>query len=263
MALCALVLAMALQHPNVIAQVENPERPSVIFQVLRGWRFDLGDHSVSLNRVAPPILPSEPAPAPKTAGVESAPAGKPLARTPQKKTELLFLSATVFDRSITEVRTFAGDRDCRFHINIDFNLLAGLGSFETADISYLLMLGVENRTRAEAEAFNKRAVLEGRKAVFKPIPPPETFSKTRSEYLIANDEAAAQPPAETLAALDALLACYDANRGRLAEDYVKREAARIAQEQWMKEHPPAPKGTVIHYWKNDTAPSPSESGEKR
>ena len=41
---------------------------------------------------------------------------------------------------------------------------------------------------------------------------------------------------------------YEANRVRLADDYAKREANRIAQEQWLQEHPPLPKDTVINFW---------------
>ncbi len=239
-----------------------PQQAPVKFQLLRVWKFDFGDHVISLNRVAPPIVPSEPASIPALAAVENTPAKKPEARAPRKNTELLSLSATVCDHTVTEVRAFAGDRDCRFYINIDFNLLAGLGSFETAETSYLLILGVENRTRAEADAFNNRAAREGRKAVPRQIPPLESFSKTRSEYIVAKDEAGAQPPAEILAAINGLLAYYDANRSRLAEDYAKREAARSAQEQSAKEHPPALQDTVIHYWKNGTIPPPSQTKEK-
>ena len=269
MAMCVAVSMMALQCPSVIAQTgkaENPERPAINFRVLQGWKVDLGDHAIFLNRVAPPVLPPAPPPpppAPAPSAVEIATADKPEAGMPQKKTEVLFLSATVFDRQVTEVRTFGGKRDCRFLISIDFNLLAGVGSLETADTDYLLILGVGNETRGEAEAFNKRAAEDGQKDGFKQIPPLESFSKNHSEYVVAQDEPDAQPPAETLAALDALLVFYDANRSKLAEDYAKREAARSAQKQWVKEHPPAPRDTVIHYWKKDSIPTPSGAKEKR
>lgn len=228
------------------------ERPPIHFQVLQGWKIDLGNRSIFLNRVAPPVLspaPLAPPPAPAPTAGEVAKAEAEEARTPQKKSEVLFLSATVYDRSVTEVRSFGGEREYSFLTNIDFNLLAGVASFETADTAYLLILGVGNESHEEVEAFNKRAAEQGEsKEAFKRIPPLETFSKTRSEYVIAEDEPNVQPPAETLAALDALHVFYDTNRERLAEGYAKREVARVGQERWLKENPPVPKDTVVNFW---------------
>lgn len=82
----------------------------------------------------------------------------------------------------------------------------------------------------------------------KQIPPAESFSKTRSEYTVADGEESKAPPEEILKALDALHTFFDANRQRLAEDYAKQETARIERERWLKEHPPVPKDTVINYW---------------
>lgn len=57
-----------------------------------------------------------------------------------------------------------------------------------------------------------------------------------------------QPPAEALAALAALRTYYDTNRARLADEFAKRECARIEKEQWLIENPPKPKDTIINYW---------------
>ena len=81
----------------------------------------------------------------------------------------------------------------------------------------------------------------------KELPPAGSFSGKRSEYLLVNTEKETPPP-EALAPLDALHTYYDANRELLAEGYARREAERIAQEQWLKEHPQVPKDTVINFW---------------
>ena len=83
-------------------------------------------------------------------------------------------------------------------------------------------------------------------AARKELPPAESFSDKRSEYLPVNTEK--ETPAEALAPLDALHTYYDANRERLAEESARREAERIAHEQWLKEHPTVPKDTVIKFW---------------
>ena len=54
--------------------------------------------------------------------------------------------------------------------------------------------------------------------------------------------------AEALKALTDLHRYYDANRDRLTREYAEAEAARIAQEQWNKEHPPIPKDTVTNFF---------------
>jgi hypothetical protein len=166
----------------------------------------------------------------------------------EKKQEVLFLSATVYDRQVTEVRCFAGQREIKIFTNIDFNLLTGQGGFETDDTVYALILGLGNETRGEVDAFNERAAKEGwPQSTLKQIPMPESFSKTRSEYVVADGDESKAPPEEMLKAFDALHTFYDANQQRLAEDYAKRETARIERERWLKEHPPVPKDTVINY----------------
>lgn len=239
--------AAAQQNAAPAAQAQK----DIQFRVLRQTQINLGDHKLILNRVAPPVFPPAPpaiSPAPAPTVQEVAEAEAAVAGTPQKKNEVLFLSATVYDNNVTEVRSFAGEREYRFLSNIDFNLLAGLGSLETEDTAYWLILGVGNETREEVEAFNKRAVLYGQKDGAKRIPQRENFSKTRSEYVIAEDEPNAQPPAEILAAIDALHVFYDANRERLAIEYANREAARNQQEQWLRENPSKTQDTIVNFW---------------
>jgi len=95
-----------------------------------------------LNRVVPPVLPPAPAAAAKAAQGDAAEISVDEDRAPQKKQEVLFLSATVYDRQVTEVRCFAGQREIKIYTNIDFNLLAGQGGFEADDTVYTLLLGL-------------------------------------------------------------------------------------------------------------------------
>ena len=46
------------------SEAVDSEQPAINFQMLAHRTIDLGDHSVHLNRVAPPVLP--PAPPPRT-----------------------------------------------------------------------------------------------------------------------------------------------------------------------------------------------------
>lgn len=238
------------------ATEEKPASALASFQVLRQWRVGAGDHAIILNRVAPPVLPpTPPAPAPPTAG-QIAAADAFEARHPAKQHAVLFLFATVYDRKVTEVRWFGAQGECRIFSNIDFNLLAGTGGFETDETVYSLMLVLDNRTVAEAAA--KRAA----KAGGKQIPQPEEFSATRAEYIVAEDAARKPPAAEDLTVLNALHVYFDANRQRLAESYLLREKANAERQRELKARPPAPQDTVIHYWKNTPALSPARTEDQ-
>lgn len=127
--------------------------------------------------------------------------------------------------------------------NIDFNVLAGAGAFETDDTVYSLLLSVQNVSTGAGGPGAGRP-LPARKQ----LPPQDILSHTVSQYLIVGDKADSEPVQKDLAALDALHIYYDANRQRIADEYAKREAARIEQERMLREHPPKPKDTVVNYW---------------
>ena len=236
--------------PRVIAQTDkatNPERPPIHFQVLQGWKADLGDHAIFLNRVAPPVLPTTPPPAPAPTAEEIAAAKSAQTQTPRKKSEMLFLSATVYAHQYTEIGWTDGGHTFRAYSNIDFNLLTGAGAIESADTVYSLLLAVSNTSRQpgrppQADPSQDSAVGIER------IPDLGKLSATKAQYLIAEDETGITPQAKDLAALDALHLFYDANRQQLAEAYAQREAARIEEGAKPKAQPPKPPDTVVNFW---------------
>ena len=237
--LACLVSATQIAHSQ-----DPPKAPSTAdnLRILSSRKVDLGDRSIQLNRVAPPVLPPPPPPAKVAAAANAAEASQP----PEKKHEVLFLSTTVYDRKVTEVRGFADGRPFRVFSNIDFNLFAGAGELETPDTIYLLMLAIENEPSAEP----------GRR-----IPAAKDFSGTRSEYAVIEEDADAVPAEAMLKTLDALHVYFDANKQRLAKGAIQREAARAAEQRRLQEHPPAPQDVVIHYWKNNPAPMPATKEE--
>lgn len=251
----ALLTAAASGQQEVPA--EKPAPAPINFQVLRQWRVGAGDRAIILNRVAPPVLPpASPSPAPPTAE-EVAAAEAFESRQPVKKHAMLFFFATVYDRKVTEVRWFGAQGECRIFSNIDFNLLAGTGGFETDETVYSLMLALDNQTAAEAATARRAA-----KAGGKQIPQPEEFSATRAEYIVAEDAARKPPTAEDLTVLNALHVYFDTNKQRLAENSVQRTKANAERQRELSEHPPAPQDTVIHYWKNTPAPSPARTEDQ-
>lgn len=231
-------------------KTSQSERLPINFQVLAQRKINLGNRFIIMNRVVPPVLPEPPPPPPPPTAEELAAmqAAAALWR-PLKKYEILFLSATVYDRRVTEIRWFDNQRQYKVFSNIDFNFLAGVNWFETEDTEYMLLMGLGNETSEQAEAFNQRILEQGLpKYLRKEIPSPTEFSSTRSEYAVVEDEQRTAPADWELTALDALHVFYDANKTRLAEEYVKREAENSAREQWLKDHPPFPKNTIINFW---------------
>ncbi len=230
--------ALTLIAPPGLSAQETPPAaqppPDISFRVLEQTRIDLGDHKLILNRVAPPVLPKSHAvvqPPPPF----SAEAAETARRREGKKSAVLFLTVTVYDREVSLLRWFGEGGEGRAYSNIDFNLLGGLGVIETEDTVYSLLLGLGN---------------EARTAASRPVPPLSQFSPARAEYFLAEDKAK-PADAEALAALDALHRYYDAHRAQLAEDYKKREAARAERESQAKAHPPVPRNTVINFWPAD------------
>jgi len=240
-ALAALFTVVA--HAQEPAQGNAGEQMPLPLRVLKSWRTDFGDHSIYLNRVAPPVLQTAPA-------TNAEPARDAVLATADpadgKKFEVLFLAATVHDHQFTEIWCMCAGRERRVFSNLDFNLLDGLNTIESADTRYSLILLISNvTTRAEDLAqTGAQAAAPDRKRT-------EALAKLsplHAQYVVADDEEAAPPPEKALTALDALHLFHDANRQQLAGAHAQREAARIAAESKPQPAPPKPPDAVVNFW---------------
>ena len=223
-------------------------RPAALHpRVLESVEVKFPDHSVFYQRVAPPVAPAARAPValPVVKSLSLAESAAAEARA-QKKSVVLMLSATVYDRQVTELRWSANGRAYRAWSNADFNLLAGQGEVETEDAVYSLLMALGNETREAAAEGERQATAHGLADSWetKTVPDLSKFPVGRSTYLPSGDV----PDADSLAALEALHRYYDAQHLRLVADYEKRQAANTAREQWLKDHPPKPENTVINFW---------------
>lgn len=234
--------------PEAVPQ--EAERPALNLQVLDQKKINLGNRSIIMNRVVPPVLPQPPPPPPQPTAEQVAAAKAAWDREPHKKFEILFLSATVYDHNVTEIRWYGGKREFRVFSNIDFNYLRGAGEFETEDTVYMLLMGIGNETTESIAEFNQYAAEHGlpKRAWKQQVPAVETFSQTRAEYMLIDDKTQPALAEDELAPLDALHTYYDANKQRLIEDSIKLDAANAERAQWLKEHPPIPKDTIINFW---------------
>jgi hypothetical protein len=218
----------------------NDDRAGLNFQVIERWEADVGDHLIFYNRVAPPAVPAVTLSTAEPLATNDAVATD---LREQKKVDVLMLFATVVDHRITEVRWFSGSQQYRAFSTIDFNQLCGLGEIETADTVYSLIPGVSNESSEASGGLDRYATEQEW--------PTEAIqmaaaNQTHSQYFVVPSDA--PPPANILTALDALHVYYDGHRQELAEACAQREAQRLEKERWLKEHPPAPKDTVINFW---------------
>lgn len=221
-------------------------QPPLPVHVLKSWRADFGDRSLYLNRVAPPFLRQAPiqTSAPTDNTVPPAFADAPV---PGKKSEVLFLSATVHNHKFTEIRWMAGGNEFRAFSNIDFNLLTGGLSFENEDTAYTLLLAVTNvstqtvQTVSGSPHDSAPVSADSLAAIGK-------LSTTKAQYIVAGDGGDVAPQDKGLAAFDALHVFYNTNRQQLTDAYAKGEAARLAQESKPKVPLPKPPDTVVNFW---------------
>lgn len=212
--------------------------------------MDLGNRSILYNFVeTPALLPlpvslPSPSPSPPAAFDDFQSSG-----TWNSKPEVsLFLSATVYDHAVTEIRWWREEGEYVIWSSADFNLLRGTIDFETPQVRYSIFLGIGNESRAEIEQWNAY-VLANRLApdLRRRVPAIQALSPGRSNHRIVS------PPkfgtrVEALRTLEEIHRYYDANRVRLAHEYQESEAARIAQEDWQRQHPPVPKDTTINFF---------------
>lgn len=205
-------------------------------RILDEFEVRRGVDSTVFRRVSPPVELAVPpaAPAQIAAPLTAAEAAVEEARA-AKKSELLFVSATVFDRRVTELRWSFGGRQIRAWSNVDFNTFTGVVDVETADTVYGVFLAVGNESTAE--------LVEGKEGR-KDIPAAKQFTKPVA-YFVADGTT---PPVEALAGLDALHLYFQDHRKRLVAAAAQRDLERVARERAGPERPAVPRRTVIEFW---------------
>ncbi|MEY4484141.1 MAG: hypothetical protein RL693_1593 [Verrucomicrobiota bacterium] len=201
------------------------------FQIIEQQIVHKDGRAITFNRVVPPPTPIASA---STSVSPSKVANVPLEQE-SKDHQMLSISATVYDRKITELRWFKDGKSFHAWSNIDFNYIAGIGSFETADTIYSVVLGIGNETSQSS-------------GIVKSLPALEAFPAAQSSYILIKGDPKTAYTAQDVASMDALHHYFAVNRDKLKAAYTLREQERLKQEQWQKAHPPVPKDTVINFW---------------
>lgn len=247
--LCLLTLLYTLpalaQEP---AAARNSEPPPENLRVLKTTEIKRGDHSIIFQRVEPPaatapVAPGPPMPTPPLSAQEI----DAQRRREAKEQRVLFLSATVFERRLTELSWTEDGKTYRAFSNLDFEIFRGMGELETADAIYTLMLALDSGT-AESAAECVRA-----------FPQVATLPVDRSAWVLA--AGAETPTTPVMRALDAIHPFFDAHRAELLRAHEQRVTAEAERARQAREHPSLKRDTVIRYWrKPGAAIKPSAPG---
>ncbi len=250
----------AADTPTVaIPEVATPQPIPGTYQILEQRIVQHDGYTVTYNRITPPQMSKVPAPVARPLTPEE----QALADSRRGRAHgNLSIGCTVFDHEITELHWTSGGKRHVVYSNIDFNLVAGLGTFDSADTVYSSILAVGNAERGTGSPPVQSQNPQARSLSH--VPALSEFPTDLSIYLVPADDTLTEADNEILAALDALHAYYDANRAKLQQAYVERKQKRLSAQQWAKDHPPLKKDEVFYLWKKEpaTATTSTQGGAK-
>jgi hypothetical protein len=246
--LLSFLLALGQAHSQeVIATVASPFAAAAAipaFQVLSETTVQQKDgSSITFRQVVPPVV--APPQAPPTAALAPAPAlnaaeAAAVNPMPVKEVQMLSISASVQANGLTMLRwTCGASQRLQAVSNVDFRALAGLGSLETAQASYFLILsaGPTDEALSAEEAQAAQALRVNGAASFALLPSSAAASTA--------DEASRA----ALNAMASLLDYFDAHREALVQQQAQREAANAARALAALNAPlPPPRHSIVHFW---------------
>jgi len=210
------------------------------FRVLEQHKVNFGQHSITFNRVVPPVFPapvSTPTPVP---------AIPPWMQAVQYN-QLLFFSANVYDHRFSVIQRFDGDRSWVALSNIDFNYFCANDGFVAGGTFYEIIMALEDDSSADADATTANWLTQARATLPANVP----------KYIIVSGTASV----EDLQALDALHSYFAANSTSIIQAFQQQQAQNAARALQLKLHPPIRPNTVINYWPIRSSVYPTGSNQ--
>jgi hypothetical protein len=195
---------------------------SIHLHILDQKSMWVGNHSITLNRVSPPIFAAvaTPTPAPRPPVYANS--------------VVLAFWATVYDGKFTVLRWSFGNQGMVAVSNIDFDYLSTLGGFAEGNTFYEITAFLDNESSQDADPQDAAWLQQARSSLQTAIP----------GYLIVSGTATP----EELQGLDAAHLYFGANRASLIQTYTLRQAEFAAEQLHLKLYPPVRPATVINYW---------------
>ncbi len=246
-----LIFGFSLHAQTAVSDSSNrAELPAT--RILDSLEVDLGNRSIFLNRIEPPVLKPWVKPSVEAADstVVYVPSAEELAeekRFAALRYEWMNVEAAVYVDRGTEVRVWTEQGEVVALSSIDFRLFDWLFHFEAEGTFYSLFCMSYSWTKEELAEW-RREDPTSEWPVDYPTFPQEKDGMSRFEVLAAPVGKAGEAALE---AMEALHAYHDANRKALVDAFALREEARLVleeQEAARKANPEPPKDTVINYF---------------
>ncbi len=226
--LCLLTAGWLIAPHIGLGQSVSQSGTAVRFQILYQKRVYFGQHSITLNRVAPPVFPP-PVPTPTPAPVSPPPNSAPAV----EYDELLFFGATVYDHQFTVVEGFDQNPTLAAVSNVDFDVF-GIFGFALGDTFYDIFMALDDESSKDADPVTAGWLAEARGGLSASVP----------GYIIVSGTASAQDIQD----LNALHTYFAENGSALVQQYKQEQAENAARALQLKLHPPVRPNTVINYW---------------
>lgn len=230
---------------TVVREMEVVEPPP-----MSGLPPVTGTITTTVHLVEDPKLPDPPPPLPPVA-VDDPLVQARLAEMTEKYREIdiLFLSATVYDHSRTQLRCYPNGnprKEITVWSNLDFNHFCGFSSFEVKAADggvrrYYLLMGIGN------EDTQKRAALLAKHDMEYDLPEIPALPDDKPTYLIED----AAPDAETAQLVEDLHELYRCEGPRMEAAYHARIKAEAEQRAYYLANPPKPKNVTVHFWERE------------
>lgn len=212
-----------------------------------------GAINVTVQMVRDPGLPDPPPPLPPlTPDDPNVIARMKEFRENYRSTELVFLSATVYDHSRTLLRIYPNgnvDGEISAWSNVDFNHFCGFSTFRVKDSDGTfrdvgLLMGIGN---TDTYRTRKRLVEHGHDFAQPEIPELPDLAVSGPSFVVVDGEKNGE-------AMDTLSQIHDLYRKegvRMEEAFHAREKAYAERHAYLLANPPVPEDIVIRFWQRD------------
>jgi len=213
-----------------------------------------GTINVTVQVVEDPNLPDPPPPLPALPPDDPEVVAR-LAELAEKHrgTELVFLSATVYNRTRTLLRIYPNgrvDQMVKAWSNLDFNHFGGFGRYLVTDgvddthYDFGLLMGIGS---TDTKLWAELAAAKGYEYKAPEIPGMPDFTDGGPSFVVVEGDAES-PAMDTLEQLHDL---YRKEGPRMEEAYHAREKARAERKAYLLANPPVPEDVLISVWKRD------------
>jgi hypothetical protein len=216
-----------------------------------------GTINVTVQLVQDPNLPDPPPPLPALPPEDPAVIAR-LAelRENYRGTELVFLSATVYDHNRTFLRIYPNGRlvdSVTAWSNLDFNHFSGFSTYRVKDAEdgtlydFGLLMGIGGiDTRRWKEIAEARGI-EYKGPEIPEIPEMTDLADGGPSFIVVEGDAKS-PAMDTLEQIHDL---YRKEGARMEEAYHAREKAREERKAYLLANPPKPNDVTVRFWKRN------------